>query len=195
MGLVRTIGHRVAQRVASIVARNELFEKQGDRPATPPLANDAWAPESEESSEDADDEAHCRTASLNDVVNALKTGPLVVNHWATWCEPCVSELPVLKRLDEATNVPLLGVSWDTFEGGSAEDVVPQVASFIEEQGLQWPTLVVDAQPATFFKRLDIDWEKVPQTWLIDSSGAVVHRIEGVVEQPQLADLIARVETL
>ena len=195
MGLVRTLGHRVAQRVASIVARNELFEKQGDRPITPPLAKDAWAPESEESSDDADDEAHCRTASLNTVVNTLKTGPIILDHWATWYEPCVSELPILKRLGKSTTVPLLGVSWDRFEGGTAGEVVPHVASFMEEQGLDWPTLVVDAKPATFFQRLNIDWEKVPQTWLIDSSGTVVHKVEGVVEEDQLTDLIARAEAL
>jgi thiol-disulfide isomerase/thioredoxin len=195
VGLVRTIGRRVARRVASIVSRNELFERHGDRPMTPPLAHDAWSPESEESSDEPDDEAHCRTASLDAVMTAMKAGPLVVNHWATWCEPCVSELPVLKELKDRTSVPLLGVSWDTFEGGQADEMVTQVASFMREQELHWPTLVVDAKPSAFFKRLDIDWEKVPQTWLIDSNGAVVHKIEGVVEQAHLADLIARVEAL
>jgi len=195
VGVVRTLGRRVAQRVAAIVSRNELFERQGDRPATPPLAKDAWAPDSEESTEDSDDDAHCRPAELKTVLSAIKAGPLVVNHWATWCEPCVAELPILKELQAATEVAMLGVSWDTFEGGLVDDVVAQVGAFIDEQELGWPTLVVDAKPEAFFKGLSVEVEKVPQTWLIDSSGAIVHKIEGVVEQQHLSDLIERVDRL
>ena len=68
MGWLQTMGKRVALRVSALVAKNELFERYGERPVQPPLEPGRWAGSSEDaeaspedgSSDDDDDEEEKR---------------------------------------------------------------------------------------------------------------------------------------
>ena len=53
--------------------------------------------------------------------------PMLVNLWATWCAPCVKELPTLDALSASSRIRVLAVSQDT-EGGV------RIASFLKEKG-------------------------------------------------------------
>ena len=85
----------------------------------------------------------------------------VINYWATWCAPCIREIPELIRLDENNdNVP---------EG---EEITRQ----IEKMGITFP--VYQEDPAA---RLGIEMlEVLPTTVLIDPEG----KIAGVLVGPQ-----------
>ena len=50
LGRLQSIGKRVALQLAALVARNELFERYGDRPVQPPLGPDDWSHDGGESS-------------------------------------------------------------------------------------------------------------------------------------------------
>ena len=58
---------------------------------------------------------------------SLRGRPVLLNLWATWCAPCVKELPTLDALSASGRIRVLAVSQDT-EGGV------RIASFLKEKG-------------------------------------------------------------
>ena len=201
MSFIRTIGKQVALRVSSLVAKNELFERMGDRPVQPPLEPDAWTlgkaslSAGPQDKDDGGSPVNAQLMTAAPIKKALSKGPMVVNHWATWCESCQAETSALKLLAARTSVPLVGVSWDVFEGGTPEAALEAVKSFAASEGKHWDQLVVKGGPAHFFKSLGIDFQQIPQTWLIDSEGVIVSRIEGPIAPADLDALIEKVNAL
>jgi thiol-disulfide isomerase/thioredoxin len=121
-----------------------------------------------------------------------------VNHWATWCEGCVDELPLLVELHGqfGSRVDFLGLSWDGFQAGRSDaGLVQEVADFSRAMGLPWPSLVVTCAPETLFQALEMTVHTVPQIWLIDGSGAVVHRIETVLDAASTESLSTALQSL
>lgn len=101
----------------------------------------------------------------------LRGEVVVLNIWATWCAPCLREMPKLQALADdyaAQGLRVVGVSIDR---GSA---LAQVRSFIEELQLGF-TILADPDQAvmTAFGALG-----VPETFLIDREGRVMHRWTG-----------------
>ena len=195
--MFRNLGKQMVMRISALVARNELFERYGERPTEPPLPEGAWSgstdaseAEEPEESDDEDDEAHCTLRSPVEIRAGLQTGPIVVNHWATWCESCSTEKDVVRDLADRINVPLVGVSWDAFEGRDSAAALADVEQYSAESRLNWPHWVVDATPDAFFEEFSLENHTVPQTWVVNGDGEVVYRVDGMVG-PREADEIVR----
>jgi thiol-disulfide isomerase/thioredoxin len=94
----------------------------------------------------------------------------VINYWATWCAPCIREIPELIRLDENNdNVLVFGVNFDRPEG-------EEIARQIERMGITFPVYLEDPHV-----RLGIQVPEVlPTTVLVDPKG----EIAGVLVGPQ-----------
>ena len=61
---------------------------------------------------------------------------MVVDFWATWCGPCVAEMPAMKKLYaeyKDKGVEFIGVSLDHKEGG-----LGQLKAFVAKEGIPWP---------------------------------------------------------
>jgi thiol-disulfide isomerase/thioredoxin len=197
--ILQRLGRKVTTRLASHVAKNELFEQHGERARQRPLDPLTAAPVAEVPSH-APEPAERPTLSGCTPMDAAEVkallGPAaqtrIVNHWATWCDPCIEELPVLVDLHRRLggSVELLGVSWDLFEGGTIAETAEKVSTFAQEHGLTWATALVTTPPESFFGALDIDWKRIPQTWIIDPSGRIVRRIEGVLDAEAADALVA-----
>ncbi len=97
---------------------------------------------------------------------------VVINFWATWCEPCVEELPALQKLrDRLAGRPfvLLGVNL----GENAA----RIETFMEKTALSFPVL---RDPDGDAKR---DWKVngVPATYVVDPQGRIRFYYVGEVD--------------
>lgn len=107
-------------------------------------------------------------------LSSLKGRGLVVNFWATWCAPCIREMPSLNRLAkslEGTGVELLTISEDR----NALKVVPQ---FLKAKGWDNLKAYYDVK-GKLSRRLDI--VGLPSTVLINAEGVFLGRIMGTLE--------------
>lgn len=70
-----------------------------------------------------------------DVDLSTLEGPLVLNTWASWCEPCREELPILQEFHEqyGDRVPLIGVDYQDQQPAAALELA-------QESGLSYPLL-------------------------------------------------------
>jgi thiol-disulfide isomerase/thioredoxin len=122
----------------------------------------------------------------------------LVNHWATWCDGCVEELPLLVALHGriGEQVEFIGVSWDGFQGGlDSVSLIAEVARFSQQQGLPWESLVVGLGPDALFDALEMRCHTVPQVWLIDAQGKIILRFEDVLTAADVAEIDERVKAM
>jgi thiol-disulfide isomerase/thioredoxin len=104
---------------------------------------------------------------------------LALNFWATWCQPCRTEIPYLVKIAEEykeRGVSVVGVSLD--EVGN-----PLIAKFSAEYKISYP--IVFPAPGSPFSKL----ENLPITLVIDREGRLAEKYTGAVPEKTLrADL-------
>lgn len=97
---------------------------------------------------------------------------IVLNFWATWCEPCVAEFPHLRRLYEANKdkgLIVLGVAMD------GPETVANVPAFAKRNQLNFPVLLdEDSQVAAIYNPK----KSAPLSVLIDKQGHISAIREG-----------------
>ena len=100
---------------------------------------------------------------------SLKGKPLLINLWATWCAPCIAELPQLDAI-AAKNaaVKVLTINQDTEKLGG-------VAKFLTERGVTTLEPWLNPDNSVMFQ---YDAQQLPTTVLYDSSGREVWRTSG-----------------
>lgn len=115
---------------------------------------------------------------------------VLLNVWATWCRPCVIEMPALQRLHEelaADGLRVVAVSVDAPPGllGSFGEPGGDVREFVEELGLTF--LVLHDPRGGIESRYQV--HGLPTTFLIDRDGRIVRKVLGAREWDQgpLAD--------
>jgi len=92
---------------------------------------------------------------------------LVLNFWATWCTPCVQEVPSLdafQRTLAADGVVVLGVSVDTNEN--------QYKQFLKRFRVRFPT----ARDPEFNIPTSYGTFQFPETYIIDRNGKVIEKV-------------------
>lgn len=99
---------------------------------------------------------------------SLEGQPIVVNFWATWCQPCKKEIPVLQELHDSQRVRVLGIALD-------EDREQTVAPFVEEWQISYPVAFGDQD---LFRRYG--GFGIPYTLVLDASWQLVDIYRGPV---------------
>ena len=108
---------------------------------------------------------------------------LVMNFWATWCPPCLHEIPVFIALQERyadRGVQFLGV---------AIDDAPKVRAFAEEMGLNYPTLHGQLDAIEVMTAYGNKSGGLPFTVVIDRTGHIVARHPGELNEAEAVRLI------
>lgn len=93
---------------------------------------------------------------------------IVLNFWATWCPPCVSEMPHFVAISNAypKDVVVIGISLD-------DDIAP-VVSFLQKHNITYPVgMMNDGFSETFGNLPDI-----PATFILDRNRHLVKRVVG-----------------
>jgi thiol-disulfide isomerase/thioredoxin len=186
---LRALVRRGLERLARRVARDALFERPGERAASSGAARRdttrVLAPDG------------CVPVDAAALVDALRPNrrPRVVNHWATWCEPCVEELPRLVRAAAGCGdaADFLGVSWDLFDHpGDPAPRAREVAAFADSMGVGYPSVLFIGTPEALFAACALAEHTVPQTLVLATDGRVVWHKHGTLEHDDVPSLVAAV---
>ena len=134
-----------------------------------------------------------RTLAGDDVALASYRGDVVLlNIWATWCKPCIYEMPALQRLHESLGergLSIVAVSVDAAPGvlGPFGQPGGDIAAFVEQFGLTFD--VLHDESGRIQDRYQVNG--LPTTYLIDREGRIRRKVYGAAawDEPPLADQI------
>jgi thiol-disulfide isomerase/thioredoxin len=115
------------------------------------------------------------------LLDDLRGTPVVVNLWASWCEPCKREMPMLSEAAEAhRDVQFLGV--DTLDAREGAE------EFIARFGVPFPSLF---DPDGVI-RTDLGSFGLPVTVFVDADGNEVAKVDGELGQSALDEHLAAI---
>jgi|TARA_B100001250_G_scaffold414570_1_gene454006 thiol-disulfide isomerase/thioredoxin len=108
---------------------------------------------------------------LNDIegnrisISNWKGQDLIINFWATWCAPCLREIPLLKDYQSQNgSAQVVGIAVDRLE---------PVKNFIQDIGFNYPILIGQSEAIGVAKMLGINVFALPLTFFITKEGVIV----------------------
>jgi cytochrome c biogenesis protein CcmG/thiol:disulfide interchange protein DsbE len=107
----------------------------------------------------------------------LRGKPVVLAFFASWCNPCEKDMPVLQRLQDENpdDLYVIGVNFEDFRGDTE--------AFVERLGVTFPALIEDAAKNPVGKAYDVN--AMPDTLFIDANGIVQERLYGQVSEKDI----------
>jgi len=106
---------------------------------------------------------------------------VVVNFWATWCAPCLKEMPELSALHAMrNNVEVVGLAYEDIEAA-------EMQAFLKEHPVAYPIAIVDTYqpPADFAVPRGL-----PMSYLISPEGKVAKQFLGPVDARAIEEAIS-----
>ena len=160
--------------------------QQAPAPAGPtpaPTATATAAPDAAAAAKPLPDHPQLRVKTFDgaDYDLASRRGHwVVVNYWATWCNPCLKEIPDLDAMDRAReDVEVIGLAYEEIDRADME-------AFLRTHPISYPIAIIDtySPPADFGTPRGL-----PMTFLIDPDGKIAARHLGpVTSQDLLRDI-------
>lgn len=103
--------------------------------------------------------------------------PTVISVWATWCQPCLKEIPLLQQLHADPRFRVITIALD-------ETGADTVAPFVEERDLSYPVLL--GNPETF---QSLGGFAIPHNVLVTPDGTVADIIRGLLDEERVEALL------
>jgi len=110
-----------------------------------------------------------------------KGQPRLLNVFASWCAPCIAEAPILMQL-RAAGVPIDGVA--------IRDTGPALQAFLARNGDPFDRIGSDPDSSVQFA---LGSSGVPESFVIDGQGRIVHQHIGDIKADDVAVIIAAVK--
>jgi thiol-disulfide isomerase/thioredoxin len=98
--------------------------------------------------------------------SALKGSVVVLNFWATWCQPCMGEIPELKQFAAGSNAKVIGIALD-------QDGLKAIKPFVASNHINYTVLLGDEEIFQRFNGVGI-----PYTLVLDPSQRIVKIYRG-----------------
>ena len=126
------------------------------------------------------------TAGTVHTLSEWKGRPLVVNFWATWCDPCRREIPLLKKLRHERSADSLEVI------GIAVDTADAVAQYTRTIGIDYPVLIGEKDGLAAIEALGMD-TVFPFTVFADRQGRILTLKVGELHSDEAKFILDRLE--
>jgi thiol-disulfide isomerase/thioredoxin len=123
--------------------------------------------------------------------NPKQPRPLLVNFWATWCEPCREEFPDLVRID--TDYHKRGLEFITISLDDPSQINENVPQFLKEMNASMPAYLLNTpDPDEAIAVVDKAWfGALPATFLYDARGQIVYKQMGRIKPAELRAAIEK----
>ena len=130
------------------------------------------------------------TTELLKIINEESPGTKVINFWATWCKPCVEEMPYFEDMNQSGKAEVILVSLD-FE----EDIDTKVSSFIANHGITSRVcLLNNLDYNSWINHVDRTWTgSIPATLLINPKSGKRRFVENILHPGELDDLVTQLD--
>ena len=125
---------------------------------------------------------------LENIITEQNENIQVINFWATWCAPCIKELPYFEALPETINGRSLHVTLINIDFVEKLD---KVNSFIERKAMTSDVLLLDnIDYNSWIDRVDKSWSgAIPATLIVDSKTGKRKFIEGELKEDELNNIL------
>jgi thiol-disulfide isomerase/thioredoxin len=93
---------------------------------------------------------------------------VLINYWATWCQPCLDEMPSLEKLYQqfrSRRLVVLAIN--------VNETREDLSSYIQQAGLTFPILLEGQETAARYGT-----EKLPESYLLNERGVVIQKVIG-----------------
>ena len=138
--------------------------------------------------------ARARAINAEEMQGLLKRDgnhPLLVNYWATWCDPCRDEFPDLVKIDKqyrAQGLDFIAITLDDLA-----DINTAVPKFLREMKATMPVYLLNvADPEPAINSVDREWSgALPATFLYNNKGEVVYKHFGRIKVDELRAAIEK----
>ena len=112
-------------------------------------------------------------------LSGMRGRPLLLNFWATWCPPCIEELPLLNAFYQKNKAN----GWQVV--GVAVDRAAPVRDFLARQALEFPVVLAGMEGIALSKSMGNTGGGLPFTLVLSTQGAVLDRKVGKVSPQDL----------
>lgn len=107
----------------------------------------------------------------------------IINFWATWCPPCLKEIPEFIKLQnefKSKNVQFIGIA--------IEDSQP-VKEYLDTIKINYPMLIGGDEAIALSHQLGNIVNAVPFTVFVNSQGQIIHRQPGEIDREKVIEII------
>ena len=129
---------------------------------------------------------------LQNLISSKSENIKVINFWATWCAPCIKELPLFEKLgQDRKDVEVTLVSMDLDLDPNPE----KVHKFVARKKLQSKVVILDAKdPNHYIDQIEKSWSgALPATIIINGKTGQRKFVEKELHEGELEKLIAELE--